>query len=164
MSELCKNVTPTEENAIFYVSGFAAKKFLKIHNCEVCKQILVDTDKLLTGEHKLFTYFKQSDNIDFSRGLLFVNELVFDFLKKVEVIHNECFAQLLSCKILSHDIINTITESCQLKLLLCSEESSNLFLTLFIRMRCNWAVRFENRNKQKKVNSNNQKLKNMLHE
>jgi hypothetical protein len=43
-------------------------------------------------------------------------------------------------------------------------KSSGLFLSLFVKIRCHWAVRFINKSKIKKAVTKNQKLKNVLHE
>ncbi|KAF2896684.1 hypothetical protein ILUMI_09499 [Ignelater luminosus] len=56
--ELLANISLTDDNAIYYVSGYVSKKFLKLHACDECRNILLDKAKLLTGEHQLFTYFK----------------------------------------------------------------------------------------------------------
>ncbi|XP_045483134.1 uncharacterized protein LOC123688587 [Harmonia axyridis] len=56
-----RNVDLQDENAIYYVSGYMAKKFLKLHPCEKCKSLVVDDEKKLTGQHQLFTYFKQGE-------------------------------------------------------------------------------------------------------
>ncbi|KAF2882625.1 hypothetical protein ILUMI_23551 [Ignelater luminosus] len=62
--ELLENISLTDDNAIYYVSGYVSKKFLKLHACDECRKILLDKAKLLTGEHQLFTYFKQSDQLE----------------------------------------------------------------------------------------------------
>jgi hypothetical protein len=88
------------------------RKFLQLHNCETCRTILVDKDKLLTGEHQLFTYFKQSQDIAYKKGLIFVSEEAHAFITKIEVIHNNIFPKLLQTNntSISKDIIGIIKD------------------------------------------------------
>jgi hypothetical protein len=72
----------------------------------------VDKDKLLTGEHQLFTYFKQSQDIAYEKGLIFVSEEAHAFITKTEIIHNDIFPKLLQTNNISKDIIGIIKESC----------------------------------------------------
>jgi hypothetical protein len=103
LTNLMENVTISDENATFYASGFVVRKFLQLHNCETCRTILVDKDKLLTGEHQLFTYFKQSQDIEYEKGLIFVSEEAHAFITKTEIIHNDIFPKLLQTNNISKD-------------------------------------------------------------
>jgi hypothetical protein len=103
LTNLMENVTISDENATFYASGFVVRKFLQLHNCKTCRTILVDKDKLLTGEHQLFTYFKQSQDIAYEKGLIFVSEEAHAFITKTEIIHNDIFPKLLQTNNISKD-------------------------------------------------------------
>jgi hypothetical protein len=157
LTNLMEKVTISDENATCYASGFVVRKFLQLHNCETCRTILVDKDKLLTGEHQLFTYFKQSQDIEYEKGLIFVSEEAHAFITKIEVIHNNIFPKLLQTNntSISKDIIGIIKDVYSVNLTRCSEESSGLFLSLFVKIRCHWAVRFRNKSKIKKAATKN---------
>ncbi|KAF2887988.1 hypothetical protein ILUMI_18184 [Ignelater luminosus] len=165
--ELLENISLTDDNAIYYVSGYVSKKFLKLHACDECRNILLDKAKLLTGEHQLFTYFKQSDQLEPHQGLLFVSDETFQFLKIVEAVHNEYFSKLLKSISLTEDllkIIKQILHDHNFSFNLCSEDSTELFLQTFVKIRNHWATRIENKSKIKKVVNKNQKLQNVCHE
>lgn len=146
ISELVANVSVLDENAIYYVAGYYCRKFLKIHNCEICKSIILDKEKNLVGEHQLFTYFRQSDVLDYVKeGLLFPANEIYTFLKMIEVVHSEHFKTLLKSKSLTSDFINIIRGLDNIPVVtLCSEVAFDLFLTTFLKIRHHWAARLEN--------------------
>lgn len=164
--ELLENVSGLDENAIYYVSGYFCRKFLKLHNCDICTSIILDKEKRLVGEHQLFTYFRQSDVLDYiQEGLLFPSNEVYEFLKIIEVIHNNYFYTLLKSNSVTQDFIHVIRGLPIVPVInLCCEEIYNLFLTTYLKMRHHWGARIENRNKCTKVTNNYQKLKNICHE
>lgn len=93
-----------------------------------------------------------------------MSEVVYFFINNVEVIHNKHFPMLLKSTQISKDIITIIKETYRMQLSLCSEESSNLFLSLYVKIRCQWAAHLHNKSKTKQTVSKSQKIKNILHE
>jgi hypothetical protein len=162
--ELVNSVSVLDADAIYHVSGYFCRKCLKLHNYDICRFIILDKEKLLVGEHQLFTYFRQSDALDYvNEGLLFPSNTVYQFLKIIELVHNENFTSLLKSNSLSEDFIHIIRALPNVPIInLCSEEVSNLFFIMFLKMRHHWGARLENRNKSMKIqNTNNQNLKNI---
>jgi hypothetical protein len=126
----------------------------------------LDKEKLLVGEHQLFTYFRQSDALDYvNEGLLFPSNTIYEFLKIIELVHNENFTSLLKSNSLTEDFIHIIRALPNVPIInLCSEETCSLFLIMFLKMRHHCRARLENRNKNIIIqNSKNQKLKNIYH-
>jgi hypothetical protein len=71
-----------EENALAYIAGFLANKYLKKVSCPVCKDLLVGP-KILS-KHTLLLYFKEYDS-DSTYGLQWPTDEFFDRMKRMGV-------------------------------------------------------------------------------
>lgn len=85
--ESVASMPPAEVNALFYVVGWTCKFFLKKHNCQHCREHLLDVKQQLDNRN-LFCYFKAfSNNPDIPFGGLSVpSDSVFKHFHEVEAI------------------------------------------------------------------------------
>ncbi|KAK0071770.1 hypothetical protein PV325_012384, partial [Microctonus aethiopoides] len=138
----------TNENAIYYICGYLARKFLKIHkNCEKCIDLLIlpKTD-INYEEYKLFTVMKEYAD---KNGLQYSTQLLFSTVKK----WNNKFETITSnhihkgnISVYPHSALEYEFPSFQL----CSIEATTLFLNVFIKVRCFWEARFIRRELMKR--------------
>lgn len=137
----------TEENAIYYICGYLARKFMKIHkNCQKCMDYLILPKYDTTyGEYKLFTIMKNyadENGLQYSAEILFTT--VMGWNKKFEQIIGNCVHK----KNISVQLRSELRSLCP-HFQLCSLEAETLFLNLFIKIRCFWEARFIRRTLKK---------------
>ena len=58
--DVVHSLTDMDRNGIYYVAGYFCNKFLKIHKCVECQNILFDKDKLLTDATTNYLLFLNS--------------------------------------------------------------------------------------------------------
>lgn len=92
----------TEKSAIFYISGFLANKFLKFHNCQTCKSILVQETLNNYEHHKLFTMTKQYEDM---KTLKYVSDDIFENIQAWEKEFQSVIRSKLYLKYISKTLI-----------------------------------------------------------
>lgn len=128
-----------EKSAIYYISGYLADKFLKFHNCETCKNILVQETVNNYEHYKLFTMAKQYED---TKSLKYVNNAIFKNIQAWEKEFQLIIRSKLHLKNISKTLIFMLWEKNASPLKLCSPEATKNFIKLFIRIRCHWEARF----------------------
>lgn len=107
----------TESNAIYYICGFLAKKFLANHACTICEELLVSNNNAEYGEHKLFTLMKTY--VDSS--LVYVTENIFQIIMIWEKQFKCIIQNIIHKKNLGKLITDILTHNCPIVQLCCPE-------------------------------------------
>lgn len=152
-----ENSNFTQSNALYYISGYLAKKFLESHiTCKrCCDYLILPREKKFFDDCKLFTLLKDCAD---ANGLKYSSKILFDSVLEWEktyqgVIKNFSHLKKISCYL--NPALLERTPSFKL----CSEKATNAFINSFIRIRCYWEARFRRRDAKFADNNTKQKIK-----
>ncbi|XP_044740044.1 uncharacterized protein LOC123301372 [Chrysoperla carnea] len=147
----------TESNAVYYICGYLAKKFIKSHNtCRQCVDYLIlPRENKSFEDYKLFTLLKDCAD---ANGLKYSSKILFDSVLEWEktyqsVIKNFFHLKKISC------YLNPVLIDRTPKFKLCTEKATNAFINSFIKIRCFWEARFRRRAAKSADTNTKQKVK-----
>ena len=131
------------DNTIYYVAGYICRKFLQLHKCSICENILIqkDDERVLSENHQIFAYIKAFDT-DFG-GLTLPRTSTFNQFRVWE----NTFCAYFLHNFQKRDILPVMREimpSTQY-FSLCSADQFQELVKLYLRIRLQWSVRFLNR-------------------
>lgn len=162
----CEGVTEQtaiEDNAVYYVAGYVTMTFLnRTHKCSSCKDMIIDQSRTADTDYKLFTSFKMYENLHDGQGLVFVKDHIFNIIKSWEASFQLIFKQFIYINDLKESLFQYLKKNSPDLNICCTDDFTNLFLKLYIKMKINWSLRNLNRIKENKsFGKDNQKLRNL---
>ena len=136
-----------KSNAVFYIAGHTFGKYLKQHSCDSCSTLFLDSNAKFSNPTEMFTYLKSYDNSSKDFGGLFVPtaravtvishlELIFSSHFENTMYASNVCSKLVTAAMKSLDVSYIQDDSCR--------ESIRLLVSLHMRMRIHYAVKFFN--------------------
>lgn len=148
VEDVCDNdivFDAAEENAFTYVFGYACRRYLQRHNCQICRDILTEKNPEFDSPDKIFMDFKaENEGTQAFNGRLTVpTKSVRSCLKEVEVIFKRNIHKARERGRISHHIIRLLPSSAYISL--CTPDQTFKFTETYVKMRVLFWIRFRNR-------------------
>ena len=159
--ESVENMPPAEVNALVYVAGWTCKKFLKTHNCQVCRELLLDVSQQLDSNNKIFCLLKanysKSDNT--FGGLSIPNSSVIEHFKEVEGLLRPSLEKAMLGKRVSQMLLSKLNNHVfKAPLHLCSTQLTKTIHLIYIRLKIFYTVKWRNREQSRPKLRKNKKI------
>ncbi|KAL7646088.1 UNVERIFIED_CONTAM: hypothetical protein RMT77_002989 [Armadillidium vulgare] len=150
-----------ERNGMVYVSGYIAKKMMNKHrDCDVCQ--FGTEEKCCDGDDKIFLLLKNFSD-DHSKGLIQPTEEFFKYIIECEAM----FERILNNNYIRGNVGYLLQENIAsvTSFPFCSHKIKIMFLSLFVRMRINFILKFKNKSLKRDVKNKRttRKLKKIFH-
>lgn len=148
--EICDDVPVTdfdtaEENALSYLYGYVCRRYLKRHDCQVCRDILVSDRPEFNANDKIFLTFKaiNTDKDPLFGGLSVATEEVQNCLRAVDVIFRDKIEKITQGKMIAKKIFTLIPQATYLSL--CTPDNAAKFIDTYVKLRVLFHYKFKNR-------------------
>lgn len=151
----------SRSNSVYYISGYLCKKFFSKHDCTLCKDILQSNNDTDFQEYKAFIICKQYED---SEGLIHVKHEIFEKIQTWERHFTSIIRNTFHCKNVCKNLM-AFNRDCCPQIILCSDETTTVFLKNFMTIRCHWEARFmrqELKHSEKRPNKATQTKKERL--
>lgn len=148
--EECDDVPDTEfdkceKNAFTYMYGYICRRYLRKHDCQMCRDILIDPKAEFDSDSKMFVNFK-AENLDkdpLFGGLTLVNDTVQKCLREVDVIFRGNIGKIKEGQMIAKQLVKLIPQSAYVSL--CTPDKSSVFLETYVKLRILFHYKFKNR-------------------
>jgi len=145
------NVSSVNENALFYVSGYVAKKYLDHHDCDKCSELLKSATAIneLQGANTQFIKFKtfsESFGLNSTHGLLVPSENLVSHVRLCEEVFMCSFPYLMHMNKVSQRLLYKISSKASTQW--CSSvDCLNVekITQIYVKMRIHYCLKFFNR-------------------
>ena len=154
-----------EVNGLVYIVGWTCRKFLKNHNCEICREYLLDTKKEFDNNNKFFCHFKaQSSSESPFGGLSVPSDSCLGHFKEVELVVRSVIEKvMLSSKISQNLLSHLCNHNFMMPLQLCSTQLVSTIHLIYVRLKIFSLLKWQNRGHRQKCIKKNRKLHKILH-
>lgn len=159
------NLPVAEVNGLMYVVGWTCKKFLKFHDCSICREHLLDTKQDSDNINKLFCHLKAENNSESPfGGLTIPSATCLQHFKEVEyIVRNSIERAMLSTNVSKNLLSRLSNHTFITPLQLCSTQLVSTIYLIYIRLKIFSNLKWKNKEKVRKSSKKNRKVIKVMH-
>ena len=155
-----------ERNALVYIAGWTCKKFLRSHDCQNCRENLLDVSRQFDSSSKMFCFFKGENlnvNSDFG-GLSIPHASVEEHFLEVEARLRGSMEKVLLGRRVSQTLLSILeNHNFVTPLHLCSSHLTKSIHFICIKLRIHYTLKWRNKEQTVRKKRKNRKLLKLNH-